>query len=62
MMRCLIILCFVGLLSLGQLDYEDTSSSEINISYYNLVEKEVMDDNGTIIIFFKMNMSSFFNL
>ena len=53
MKKLLIIMCFI-LFVIGckqQDTYKDISSNENDISYYNLVEKKVVDDNGTIIKF-----------
>jgi hypothetical protein len=48
----LILLCLPLLFSSCKQDnYKDISSSDKDISYYNLVEKKVIDDNGSIIKF-----------
>ena len=53
MKNLLLILLWLPLLfsSCNQENYKDISSSERDISYYNLVEKKVIDDNGSIIKF-----------
>ena len=53
-MKKLLIITYFILFVIGckQEDiYKDISSNENDISYYNLVEKKVVDDNGTIIKF-----------
>ena len=48
----LIVMCFLmSVIGCSQENYNDISSSEKDISYYNLVEREVTDDNGTVIRF-----------
>ena len=52
MRHLLIIICLLlSIVGCKQENYKDISSSENDISYYNLVEKKVIDDNGTVIKF-----------
>jgi hypothetical protein len=52
----LILICLLlSIVGCRQENYKDISSSENDISYYNLVEKKVIDDNGSIIKFYIPN-------
>jgi hypothetical protein len=52
MKHLIIVICFLlYFIGCKQDNYKDISSSEKDISYYNLVEKKVIDDNGSIIKF-----------
>jgi hypothetical protein len=53
MKKLLLILLFLSLLfsSYNQENYKDISSSKNDITYYNLGEKKVIDDNGSVIKF-----------
>ena len=45
------LLIIIILFSCSSDNYKDVSSSDSDIQYYNLVEKEVYDDNGSVINF-----------
>ena len=52
MKHLIIVICFfLSFIGCKQDNYKDISSSDKDISYYNLVEKKVIDDNGSIIKF-----------
>ena len=52
MKHLIIVICFfLSFIGCKQDNYKDISSSAKDISYYNLVEKKVIDDNGSIIKF-----------
>ena len=45
------LLITITIFSCSSENYKDVSSSDSDIQYYNLVEKEVYDDNGSVINF-----------
>ena len=55
MRHLLIIICLLlSIVGCKQENYKDISSSENDISYYNLVEKKVIDDNGSLLNFLSL--------
>ena len=51
MKNLLSLLITITIFSCSTDNYKDVSSSDIDIKYYNLVEKQVYDDNGSVINF-----------
>ena len=51
MKNLLLLLITITILSCSSDNYKDVSSSNSDIKYYNLVEKQVYDDNGSVINF-----------
>ena len=51
MKNLLSLLITITIFSCSSDNYKDVSSSDSDIQYYNLVEKEVYDDNGSVISF-----------
>ena len=51
MKNLLSLLITITIFSCSSENYKDVSSSDSDIQYYNLVEKEVYDDNGSVISF-----------
>lgn len=51
MKKLLTLILYLSIISCSNDNYKDVSSSDSDKQYYNLVEKQVYDDNGSVINF-----------